>query len=86
MSTASAPPRLTASSATRYHDLARAAYPGRSAAQLAATGQAVCAALKIDPSVHDAVGTLAGQIQGQGSADQLVRAAVAAYCPDLTTR
>jgi hypothetical protein len=67
-------------------DVAHAAFPAEDTATLVAEGHAICAALRDDPSIHDAVGALGGRTQNQASANEVVRAAIAAYCPSTAAR
>lgn len=67
----------------RFLVAARAAFPQRDDAALAQLAMTTCAQLKANPSSHDVVGDLAGQLGSQATAKQLVDAAVAAYCPGV---
>ncbi len=81
-----APSTSTASSsaaAAGFLRLARTAYPAKSTAVLEQNGRAICTALRKDASVHDEVGMMAGQLDNQAMANQIVQAAIGAYCPDL---
>ena len=69
-----------------YLSMARKLYPGVGDGALAQQGQAVCQGLRVNPSLHDRVGQLAGELGNKGAADQFVRSAVKAYCPEMPTR
>jgi cobalamin biosynthesis protein CobD/CbiB len=69
-----------------YLHVAHNAFPAEDIATLTADAQTICAALRDDPSIHDAVGTLSGRTQSQATANEVVRAAIAAYCPTTPVR
>ena len=86
------PPALSSATATHseavadYLGVAHAAFATEDTTTLVAEAHTICATLRNNPSIHDLVGTLAARTQDQGTANQLVRAAIAAYCPDSTAR
>lgn len=67
----------------KFGDLARSAFPGLPAATVVRTAKMLCTTLGQGASLHDEVGQLAGQVGGQSTAEDLVRAAVGAYCPTV---
>jgi hypothetical protein len=68
-----------------YLTLARTAFPSHSTNALVLTGRQLCVVVRAR-SLHDAVGSLAGQLTNQALANQVVRAAITAYCPDAGGR
>lgn len=68
----------------KFIDLARSALPGVPTATAVQTAKTLCITLAKGASLHDEVGELAGQLQGQATAENLARAAVDAYCPTVT--
>jgi Protein of unknown function (DUF732) len=68
-----------------YLAVARTAFPSQSTSALVVTGRQLCIVVRAR-SVHDAVGSLAGQLTNQALANQVVRAAITAYCPDVGGR
>jgi hypothetical protein len=69
-----------------YLNVAHTVFPTQDTATIIATAHAICDTLRDDPSIHDAVGNLGARTQSQASADELVRAAIAAYCPNTAAR
>jgi hypothetical protein len=69
-----------------YLTVAHNAFPGEDTATLIADAREICAALREHPSLHDAVGTLASRTGSQATANDIVHAAIAAYCPDSPAR
>ncbi len=67
---------------TRFVALAGTAFPGVPTATVVRTAKMLCTTLGQGASLHDEVGRPAGQVQGQTTAEDLVRAAVGSYCPD----
>ena len=67
-------------------DVAHAAFPDEGTTRLVAEARTICATLREDPSVHDTVGNLSSRTRNQAIANEVVRAAIAAYCPDIPAR
>lgn len=71
------------SAQTKYIAIAKSAFPGAPTATVVNTGKTLCSALAGGSSLHDEVGQLAGQVRAQRTAEDLVRAAISAYCPTV---
>lgn len=71
------------SAQAKYVAIAKTVFPGAPTATVVNTAKTLCSALAGGSSLHDEVGQLAGQVQGQRTAEDLVRAAVGAYCPTV---
>jgi len=84
---ATATPSYPANTAVAdYLGIAHAAFATEDTTTLIAEAHTICAALRDNPSIHDLVGTLTARTQDQATANQLVRAAIAAYCPNSAAR
>jgi hypothetical protein len=67
----------------QYLATARRAYPNKDDTGRVQVAQSVCTSLRGSSSKHDVVGSLAGDLASQSTAQQLVDEAMAAYCPDV---
>lgn len=71
----------SAAAVQKYLATARRAYPAKDDAGRVQVAQSVCTSLRTTSSKHDVVGSLAGELASQSTAEQVVDDAMAAYCP-----
>ena len=72
------------SAQAKFAALAKTAFPDVPTETVVSTAKSLCTTLGQGSSLHDEVGQLAGQVHSQAAAEDLVRAAVGAYCPTVT--